>query len=359
MEFKIEIRKLKRMYSSFLCICAFYTMLFKLKQFKIIVYNDINFQARSIKFVSIIMPVFNKYHYLKRSIDSLKEQSLKNIEILIIDDCSSDNSSIYIKKQILTDPRIKLIQHIYNQGIASSRNHGILFSKGQYIMFLDPDDKFYKNSTELSYNNAVKLNADILEFEIFAFRRYVRNYTMDSCNQSTTTAANQLKLFQHFDYLLTNWNLVKRIVRNSIFQKAANLLTPFIENKRICVAEDFLLTSALYLFMKNYYCGHFLGYIYYRDLKDSSTNMRYISRYQTSIQSIFSDYLARYFYANRFNLSKCTLEHFLLNSSHSIIYNKVQNIDKKSVKHYPDNITGFVCIKYIEIGSIFIIKKQN
>ena len=88
--------------------------------------------------VSVIMPSFNTEKYINDSIDSVLGQTYNNFELIIVDDCSSDNSVDIIKKY--DDPRIKLIVNKRNKGAAFSRNRALIESKGEWIAFLDSDD---------------------------------------------------------------------------------------------------------------------------------------------------------------------------------------------------------------------------
>ena len=90
--------------------------------------------------VTVIMTVYNAERFLKESILSVINQTLKNLELIIIDDCSTDNSLILIKKYAKKDNRIIVIVNKENLGPAVSRNIGIKIAKGKYIAILDADD---------------------------------------------------------------------------------------------------------------------------------------------------------------------------------------------------------------------------
>lgn len=109
--------------------------------------------------VSIVIPIYNVEKYIRNCIESVINQSYKNIEIICVDDCGNDNS-INIVKQY-KDNRIKIIRHEYNKGLAVTRNTGIKNSTGDYIYFLDSDDYIHKDTILDLLNNAVENNADI------------------------------------------------------------------------------------------------------------------------------------------------------------------------------------------------------
>ena len=94
--------------------------------------------------VSIIVPVYNSEKFINDTIQTVKEQMYKNWELLLVNDCSTDNSENIIKKYVKEDNRIKLINLEKNSGAAIARNTGIESAKGKYIAFLDADD-LWKN----------------------------------------------------------------------------------------------------------------------------------------------------------------------------------------------------------------------
>lgn len=96
--------------------------------------------------VSIIMPAYNTGEYIKKSINSVIDQTYKNWELLVIDDCSTDNTEEVIKS--FNDERIIYLKNKENSGIAVSRNNGIKEAKGRWIAFLDSDDSWKENKLE-------------------------------------------------------------------------------------------------------------------------------------------------------------------------------------------------------------------
>ncbi|MBD5584436.1 MAG: glycosyltransferase, partial [Clostridia bacterium] len=102
--------------------------------------------------VSVVVPNFNNATFLERSLDSLIFQSLKEIEIIIVDDASTDDSLSIIKRFASRDPRIKIIAFAANQSQHMARKAGVEAASGQYIMFLDPDDFYAETACEIAYN---------------------------------------------------------------------------------------------------------------------------------------------------------------------------------------------------------------
>lgn len=111
--------------------------------------------------VSVIMPVYNLEDYLNRSINSLVNQSFSDIEIIIIDDGSTDNSQKIIKSY--NDKRIKLFTQS-NKGSSYARNVAIQNATGEYMMFLDGDDYFEIDCISRAYHSIIKNQSDICIF---------------------------------------------------------------------------------------------------------------------------------------------------------------------------------------------------
>ena len=114
--------------------------------------------------ISIIVPVYNTSKYLNKCIDSLINQTKKEIEIILINDGSSDNSEEIIKKY--DDKRIKYFKN-KNQGIGKTRNFGISKATGKYLMFIDSDDYIGKDCCEKMYKNAQNNNSSIVVSDFY------------------------------------------------------------------------------------------------------------------------------------------------------------------------------------------------
>lgn len=109
--------------------------------------------------VSIIIPVYNVKPYLSQCLDSILNQTWKNIQIIIVDDGSDDGSDIICDKYSQQDNRIKVI-HTYNEGVGMARNTGLTFVKGEYVIFIDPDDYVSNTMVESLVEIAKKTRAD-------------------------------------------------------------------------------------------------------------------------------------------------------------------------------------------------------
>ena len=117
--------------------------------------------------VSVIVPVYNVETYIEKCLDSLVNQTLKDIEIIIVNDGSKDGSSEIIKKYYDKFPeKIKVIEK-ENGGLSDARNYGMRYANGDYIAFLDSDDYVDKFLYEKLYNTAIKEHSDMVECDFY------------------------------------------------------------------------------------------------------------------------------------------------------------------------------------------------
>ena len=113
--------------------------------------------------VSVIIPVYNVEKYLRQCLDSVVNQTLKDIEIICVDDGSSDNSLNILKEYAANDDRFIILEQ-KNQGAGAARNKGLEVAKGEYLYFIDGDDFLQRDALEKIYCRITETNSDICVF---------------------------------------------------------------------------------------------------------------------------------------------------------------------------------------------------
>lgn len=116
--------------------------------------------------VSIIIPVYNGDSFLKKCVDSVLAQTYSNIEVLLVDDCSTDNTKKVIQGILSQDSRCRALYSKINMGAGPCRNWSIRESKGEYIIFVDSDDVIHPQLLEISIVIASKYSADVVEYGV-------------------------------------------------------------------------------------------------------------------------------------------------------------------------------------------------
>lgn len=112
------------------------------------------------KLISIVLPIYNVENYIEKCMESVLNQTYKNIEIILVDDGSPDNCPIICDQYVKEDNRVKVV-HKENGGLSDARNAGIKVANGDYITFIDSDDYVDKDYVEFLYNTIEETDADI------------------------------------------------------------------------------------------------------------------------------------------------------------------------------------------------------
>lgn len=154
--------------------------------------------------ISIIVPVYNVENYLDKCIQSIVEQTYKNIEIILIDDGSTDNSGKKCDEWAKKDNRIKVV-HKKNGGVSSARNVGIDSADGEYIGFVDGDDYINKYMYEIMYNEIKKDNVDLVmcDYQRVLPESQVQNCQVDGYSTEIFDKTMMLQMF--FPYFGSVW----------------------------------------------------------------------------------------------------------------------------------------------------------
>ena len=135
--------------------------------------------------ISVIIPIYNGGKYLYFSLISIQNQKMKNIEIILIDDFSNDNSLNIIKFYMKEDPRIRLIKNKKNRKILYSKSIGALNSNGKYIIELDQDDMFIRDDClDILIGEAEANNLELV---------HIRDYSKKGFHFSYKTKVNEIK----------------------------------------------------------------------------------------------------------------------------------------------------------------------
>ena len=233
--------------------------------------------------VSVIVPVFNTEKYLKKCIESILNQSLRNIEIIFIDDGSTDNSLTIIEEYAKKDKRIKIISKL-NEGQGIARNMGITEACGQYIAFIDSDDFVEKDMLEKLYNTSKKNNLDICMCKISTYDEVTQDINNDLWYYSLGVFNDfKKRVFNHEDTIEFTCEIsvtpVNKLYRR-VFLLENNCL--FAENY---IFEDELFFYDVYLNAKRVSVVHENLY-YYRVNRIGST-VKSVDKNYSDILSIF------------------------------------------------------------------------
>ena len=221
--------------------------------------NEIFIKSENPK-ISIIISVYNAEQYLKNAITSIHNQDFKDIEIIIVDDCSKDNTVNVIKELMEKDPRISFYQNKENKGTLYTKTKGVLLSKGKYVMILDQDDIYtQKDCFSTLYNEIEKNNLDFLGFASL-FRRkidlqskkWIHHYYMTNIMYQPQISSLMYTHKKNGKVIRIGDVIWCYIFKNELFKNVIEKIDDkFMISKMIC-HEDFLLFFLLTRNAKSY-----------------------------------------------------------------------------------------------------------
>ena len=260
-----------------------------------------NFQPK----ISIFLPIYNKEEFLKKSIRSIQKQTLNDIEIIPINDCSEDNSLEVLKKMSKRDSRIKIINNDRNRGLLYSRAMGILNSKGEYIMNLDPDDELVgRDNLEYLYKIINKLKVDVISFGYIIKKpgkTPIKNFLCTNFKNIQFQPEILNSNIDNFDFLI--WN---KLVKKRVFKKAYFFFKDKIYGEKWNYAEDEIWSILINKYARTKIC---IGKTIYKyninnlSLMSNTNNILYIKNIINWIEilKIILIYKNEKIYLNRFN----------------------------------------------------------
>lgn len=241
--------------------------------------------------VSVIIPVYNTEEFLEEAIASIQRQTLQDIEIIIINDGSTDNSWQIIKKLSQKDQRIRLYSQD-NQGLSATRNRGIDLALGHYIYFMDSDDFLDPRALERCFNKCISHQLDFVLFDAEVLNEMNSSININlNYNRAQYTKEDTLyKGCELLELLLKTKCYTPSVCLNFInkdyLKQINNLFLPGI------IHEDQLFTSILYLEAKRVMCLH--KSFFKRRIRPNSIMTQQFSLKNINSYFIISDHLIVY-----------------------------------------------------------------
>ena len=210
--------------------------------------------------ISVTIPIYNGGKYLYYSLRSIQNQKMKEIEIILIDDCSTDDTLSIIESYMKEDERIRLIKNIKNRKILYSKSMAALNANGKYIIQLDQDDLFIRDDVfDILYSEAEKNDLDLVQIrDIVKNNFYFNNLTRVNrfnshiINPKETHFKSQPKLKDTMFIEGNNYLLWGLLIKADIYKKAIYKLWPIIINYKITFQEDYMITFMIIILAQKY-----------------------------------------------------------------------------------------------------------
>lgn len=208
--------------------------------------------------ISVIVPIYNVEQYLDDCLESIRKQTFTDFEVLLIDDETPDNSVSIAEKYTKLDSRFRLY-HKKNGGLSDARNYGLERANGEYVAFIDSDDRIREKYLESLYNVITKYNADVA---VCAFSFYYLNSGKIKKSNKKPIDNNRLynnekalkELMRDRQFRFYVWN---KLWKMSLF-KDNNITMP------IMIYEDMVVSTMLFCHAEKVVSTDYRGYIYTR-----------------------------------------------------------------------------------------------
>ena len=222
--------------------------------------------------ISLIVTVYNQQEYINKIYASILNQSLKEIEIIFIDDASEDNSFSIVQELMKTDKRIVFLKNIKNRGQFYSRNRGILFSKGEYVLIIDTDDLLLNDILNKSYRFAKKYLLDIVQFYHLMGDYKKNNLVIINTKSEICFQPETNNIFFDYDtrYL---WD---KLIRRKIFIKSIYYMKGKFRNERYIIHNDDIACFGIFKSAYSYGQLEEVGYFYNRQTINSTTKKNFL-----------------------------------------------------------------------------------
>jgi len=241
--------------------------------------------------ISVVIPIYNKENFILRVLSSIQNQSFKDIEIVFSDDHSNDQTINLIEQYQKEDERIVLYKQETNRGTLRNRADGGIKSKGEYILFLDPDDLLVeKNILKTIYSKAILNNVDIVQFQAYHGDYYNSFNFYENGHKTEPIYQPELSNLMYYEkgYIQSTESVIwGKLIKRSIFIETINSIDEYYLNQHMTLHDDGLVLFILfkkansYLFIKDY------GMIYIYNDKSTMGRMRNKDKINKTVRDCF------------------------------------------------------------------------
>lgn len=320
--------------------------------------------------VSIISPLYNRERYILRILRSIQYQTFHNIEIILVDDNSIDNSVQLIEELQQIDQRILLIKNKKTKGTFVTRNIGVQYSSGKYIIIPDPDDIISKDIVRTCY-----LYAEKFKYELIRFNSYIGGGKLgfqELINITETGPVYQPKLSSEIFYgskelQMVDYYVYNKFILKDVYIKALNSLNKFYTNMYMIYMEDQVMNYILHRIAKSFYFLKVIGYYHLSNSVSIMNNLFKIPELRMKFSFIYLKFIFEYSKNTKFEKDMANHLFTVLNRQFNIA-GRLQSTDydENDYSLYYDIVNTYINCSYIDTENKyflnnfkFIIEKKN
>ena len=309
-------------------------------------------------YFSIIIPVYNTEKYLSRCLDSVVNQTFKNIEIIIVNDASQGNCKEIVEEYLKKDNRIKYIEHSENKSLLQARKTGNIASTGKYIMYVDSDDEIEINACEEIFNVIKNEDCDIVSFGTKVISNDKTKFIQWALSTNRFKIDSEFLLCEVINQKISH-NMWNKVFHRRIIDK----LIEYIPDTKIMNAEDMLQCLIAFYFGKSYKVIQKSLYIYYADigLSNKNTNEIDIYKYDYLCKSskIALDEFYNFLVKVKSNIAYGFLFSKLYFNQYNYLFEKIKNDNEEYIKTIEKYFDKSIISQYLHLQKYNEIEKNE
>ena len=318
--------------------------------------NKAEFYKRSNPKISLIITIYNQGYYIKTLYAFIQKQELKDIEIIFIDDASIDNSPLIINHLMKFDKRIRYLRNSINKRQFYSICIGILNSKGEYILSIDPDDLILNNILLKAYKTAKYYNLDILQFYMLS------DYSLwKAVKYINGTLCSNSKIRNIFYYGKTR-NLPDKLIRKDIYIQSIKFMKKEFYELDYHIHTDNTLFFGIIHFARSYGFLEQIGYFYNQEpirRRNNNKNKDFSKEANENLKSLFN--IMKYFIVQSDNntIEKNNIPYKFFEDEVKIYIDKVINFIDKEFDFYIEVLNLFLDCSFFSKEKKIVVKKYK
>ena len=309
-------------------------------------------------YFSIIVPVYNTERYLRRCLDSLVNQTFKDIKIIIVNDASQGNCKEIIEEYKKKDNRIKYIEHSENKSLLQARKTGNIASTGKYIMYVDSDDEIEINACEEIYKIVSKEDHDIINFGTKVISNDKTKFISWALSTNRFNINSEFLLNEVINQRISH-NMWNKVFHRRIIDK----LIENISDIQIMNAEDMLQCLIAFYFAKSYKVIQKPLYIYYVDIgvSNKNTNEIDITKYDYLCRSrkIALDEFYNFLVKVKSNITYGFLFSKIYYNQYNYLFEKIKNNNEEYIKIIEKYFDKSIINQYLHLQKYNEIENNN
>ena len=243
------------------------------------------------KKISVIVPAYNVEKYISRCLDSILNQTYHNLEIIVVNDGSTDNTKNIISSYVEKDKRVQIVNQ-ENKGLFHARLAGLEKATGDYIAFVDSDDYISRDYYRVLINEAIEKEVDVVVGRIVQENSEGKKWIQNIYNDYSFNKLDGNDIWDEYwkqEGQLFIWHTIwNKLYDAKIWKNSINILKK--QNKHLIMCEDFVFSSVIFHSVKSISSVKYGEYFYYRNEEASTSLAGGVKKFKKNIDDLITSF---------------------------------------------------------------------